>query len=209
TTLVRGRVEGDDARGLYHDGVGYYFLGEQNFVVQAETQTGSWKDLEANSTRPETITKDVFKMWVDHGAQPVDGAYAYAVMPGIDRDAFATQADDLPFKVLAQTSAVQAVEFADRNLAQVVFFEAGNLKVLDTMDVSVNAPCLVMVQTDGQCVSLSVADPTQKLDQIQITIGGVFEGTGAVVEGSLTVVTVDLPQNEWAGKTVDVSLLKQ
>ncbi|MBT4139739.1 MAG: hypothetical protein HOE48_17605, partial [Candidatus Latescibacteria bacterium] len=191
------------------DGVGYFFLGEQNFVVQAETQTGSWKDLEANSTRPETITKDVFKMWVDHGAQPVDGAYAYAVMPGIDRDAFATQADDLPFKVLAQTSAVQAVEFADRNLAQVVFFEAGNLKVLDTMDVSVNAPCLVMVQTDGQCVSLSVADPTQKLDQIQITIGGVFEGTGAVVEGSLTVVTVDLPQNEWAGKTVDVSLLKQ
>lgn len=209
TTLARGRVESNDGRGIYHDGVAYYFLGEQNFVVEADTQTGSWKDLEANSTRSENITKEVFKMWVDHGAKPEDGSYAYAVMPGVDRNAFATQADDLPFEILAQTSAVQAVEFADQNLAQIVFFEASSLRGLDTMDVAVDAPCLVMIQKDGEGVSLSVSDPTQKLDQIQITLRGVFEGKGAVVAGTSTVVTVDLPQDEWAGKTVDVSLLQK
>jgi len=53
---------------------------------------------------------------------------------------------------------------------------------------------------------LSVADPTQKLNQIQFKLDGLFEGDGAVVDGTSTVVTIDLPQDEWAGKTVQVKL---
>jgi chondroitin AC lyase len=206
TEMGRGRLEGGRVRGVHHDGIGYYFLGNQNVVVRSDAQTGSWKDLEANSKHKELMTKDVFSLWVDHGEQPSDGSYAYAVMPGMGRELFVDKAGVFPFAILKQTSAVQAVEFADQGLVQIAFFEAGGLQVLGGLDVEVNMPCLVMVQKEGRGLVLSVADPTQKLNQIQFKLDGLFEGDGAVVDGTSTVVTIDLPQDEWAGKTVQVKL---
>ncbi|MFT5369848.1 MAG: hypothetical protein ACI8V2_004826 [Candidatus Latescibacterota bacterium] len=42
-----------------------------------------------------------------------------------------------------------------------------------------------------------------------MTLGGSFKGEGAVAEGASTVVTVGLPQDQWAGKTVNFSLLQK
>ena len=77
------------------------------------------------------------------------------------------------------------------------------------MDVEVNEPCLMILQKEGNGVILSVADPTQKLDQIQIRVSGIFESDGAIVDGEWTVLRVNLPQNEWAGKSVEISLTEQ
>jgi chondroitin AC lyase len=207
--MGQGQLEGDGVRGVYHDGVGYYFLGKQKVVVHSDEQTGSWKDLEENSTLRESMTKDIFGLWVDHGVRPADGSYAYAVMPGVDRDGFVENSEALRFTVLTHTPAMQAIEFADQNLAQVAFFESGGLRVLGGMDVEVNVPCLMIIQKEGNGVTLSVADPTQELGQIQIRVSGVFESDGAIVDGEWTVLRVDLPQNEWAGKSVEISLTEK
>lgn len=207
TAMGKGRLVGDDVRGVYHDGVGYYFLNKSKVVVCSDEQRGSWKDLEENSTRHEQIKKDVFDLWIDHGERPLDEVYAYAVMPGMDRETFEKTAVALPFTIVEQTSEIQAVEF--KNLVQVAFFEASNVEVLDGLDVEVNEPCLLMLKQEGNKWVLSVADPTQKLDQVQIKLGGAFQGEGVVGDGVSTVVIVNLPQNEWAGQSVRVLLSKK
>ena len=203
TAMGRGRLVGDEVRGVYHDGVGYYFMNTSKVVVRSDAQRGSWKDLEENSTRREQIKKDVFALWIDHGARPIDATYAYVVMPGMKRDTFALLSEQLPVQVVANQADLQAVVFPEQHI-----FQAGRLQVLGT-DIQVNVPCLVVWQQRGDHWLLSVSDPTQKRNQIRVILGDVFEGEGAVATGSTTVVAVDLPQNEWAGKTVTVALKKR
>jgi len=209
TEINRGEVVGKDVKAVYHDGVGYYFLGEQQTVVRADAQTGTWTSIEEDSSRKDPVTQDVFGLWVDHGVRPVDGSYAYAVMPGVDRDRFTSLGKQLPFEVVSNNVGVQAVAFPDQGIVQAAFFEAGVLRVLDGLDVEVDAACLVMLQQRGDLWTVSVSDPTQKLSQVHMTLGGSFKGEGAVAEGASTVVTVGLPQDQWAGKTVNFSLLQK
>jgi chondroitin AC lyase len=209
TAMGRGRMVGGDVRGVYHNGVGYYFLDQPKVVIRSDAQRGSWKDLEENSTRKEQIQKDVFALWMDHGERPLDDTYAYVVMPGMVRDMFESEADRLPFTILKNTPSIQAIEFANQNLAQVVFFDAGQVQVLGGLDVTVSAPCLLMLRRDGNQWTLSVADPTQKLTQIQVTLNRLLMGDNVVGDDDNCVVLVNLPQNEWAGKTATVSLLQQ
>jgi len=209
TAMGRGRLVGDDVRGVYHNEVGYYFLNPSKVVIRSDAQRGSWKDLEENSTRREEMQKDVFGLWIDHGARPLDGVYAYAVMPGVDRDTFESLADRLPFTILKNTLSIQAIEFVNQNFAQVVFFEAGQVQVLGGLNVAVSVPCLLILRREENRWALSVADPTQKLSQIQVTLNGLWMGESAVVDGDNSVILVNLPQNEWAGKTVTVSLFQQ
>lgn len=206
--MGRGRLDGEEIRGVFHDGIGYYFIGDQNVVVRSDVQKGSWKDLEANAKTDDVLAKDVFSLWIEHGTEPADDVYAYAVMPGLERNAFVQKVAKLPFTILKQTTAVQAVAFPEQNVAQVAFFESGSVQVFDDLDVEVDTPCLMVLKMYSEDVILSVSDPTQKLAQVTMTLGGLFEGEGVERAGDSTVVTVDLPQDEWAGKTVTWVLKK-
>jgi chondroitin AC lyase len=203
----RGQWEGEDVRGVFHENVGYYALGSQHLVVRADTQSGRWTDLEEASSHKELLTHDVFSAWIDHGERVRDGSYAYAVMPGLDRERFVVLADDFPFQVLSNTPSTQAVFFSEEDILQAAFFEAGALAVPDGVDIAVDAPCLLMVRTKGDRVIVSVSDPAQKLDQIRVTLSGAFDGIHCVVKDDVSEVTVDLPQDEWSGKTVQVELV--
>jgi chondroitin AC lyase len=207
--MGKGQVVGKDVRGVFHDGVGYYFLGEQQTIVRADAQTGTWTSIEEDSSRKDPVTKDVFGLWVDHGVRPVNGSYAYAVMPGVDLGTFTSLSKKLPFHVISNSVDIQAVAFPDEGIVQAAFFQAGSVQVLDGLSLRVDAPCLVILQQQSDKWTVSVSDPTQRLDQVHVTLGGSFEGEGAMPEGASTVVTIDFPQDQWSGKTVMGSLIRK
>jgi len=66
---------------------------------------------------------------------------------------------------------------------------------------------MMLVKKQGK-LQVSIADPTQLITEIQITLAGEFTHDNAKVEDGKTNITVSLPQGEEAGKTSTL-VLKQ
>jgi chondroitin AC lyase len=205
--MNRGRLAGKNITAVYHDGVGYYLLGEQQTVVRADAQTGTWTSIEEDSSREDPVTQDVFNLWIDHGVRPQDGNYGYAVIPGVDGQEFEALSDDLPFQGISNTSSSQAVFIPGLDVVQSAFFEAGTVVMPNGQNLTVDLLCLMIIRISGKKITLSVSDPTQEMDQIQMHLSGSFEGSGCVVKEGVSELTVDLPQDEWSGKTVTIELV--
>ncbi len=95
--------------------------------------------------------KDNFNIaLINHGKNPKDETYAYAILPG-------ESIKESKSEILSNTEKIQAVRCG--NITGIVFYEAGEF-----CGVSVNAPCIVMFDENH----LSVAEPTHKQNSINI-----------------------------------------
>ncbi|MDA0709427.1 MAG: polysaccharide lyase beta-sandwich domain-containing protein, partial [bacterium] len=207
-SMDQGLKRVQNLRGVFHAGIGTYFLADQQVVVRADIQEGSWKDLEANSRQSETLKKEVFSVWIDHGTTPRASTYAYAVMPGMDRETFVAHSEDLPFQVLANRVDVQAVAFPNSRTVHMAFYEAGAFQTPDGTRIQVDVPCLVILQDQEALRTLSIADPTQKVLTAHITLSESSLEKERGAGGHDREWVVDFPQGEGAGRTVVRSISK-
>ncbi|MBC8039812.1 MAG: discoidin domain-containing protein [Opitutaceae bacterium] len=154
---------------VFHDNVGYLLPAGGNVTVARKAQSGSWREI--NDDLPSTtLTKDVFSLWFNHGTAPVNDTYAAVVVPASTRTQFDAFRTDNPIGILANTSAIQAVRHSSRQLVQAAFFQAGTLTTPQGLIVTVTQPCLVMVDQATSPATVTVADPTQELVSVQMTI---------------------------------------
>lgn len=65
---------------LFHDGIGYVMLQEGRLFAESAEREGQWAD-NMGVYKPETIQGKITCIYIDHGAQPKKGTYAYMVMP--------------------------------------------------------------------------------------------------------------------------------
>lgn len=103
---------------------------------------------------------------------------------------------------------MQAVVTTDASLGGAIFYKAGKIKLLSNIEV--DKPCIVMMKKEKGVLQLSLADPTQKLEQIKLTLDGKFDtkdsGYNLKAEQGKTILVVNLPKGGEAGKTVALSL---
>ncbi|MEO6915972.1 MAG: polysaccharide lyase 8 family protein [Chitinophagaceae bacterium] len=152
----------------WHDSIGYFFPAAANIVVSTQSQKGSWSAINASRSKDD-LAGNVFKLWISHGVKPSEAGYAYIVVPGIDLKG-AAEYDKSSIKIIANTSAIQAVKHEGLNLLQIVFHKAGTISD-ERFSVSADKPCVVMVKNiDGRKAILYVADPSQKSSEIAITL---------------------------------------
>src|SRR3546814_16920513 len=91
-----------------------------------QEQTGSWYLISHQSDSPrDPVSKDVFKLWIDHGLRPDGASYEYVVVPGVSAQEASelNLADEL--SILANEAGLQAVEDAASGVAQLVFYGPG------------------------------------------------------------------------------------
>lgn len=100
-----------------------------------------------------TYDKEAFTAVINHGINPYNDSYAYAILPNCDERA----ADSVDSQILVNETSVQAVKCKD--VTGIVFYEPGECE-----GVKVDSPCIVMHDGD----SLYVSDPTHKLEAITI-----------------------------------------
>jgi chondroitin AC lyase len=156
---------------------------------------------------PEKVTKDVFNLWINHGPQPKDATYAYAVLPDIEQTALAAAAASPPWRVLAKTPQLQAVASPADGLVQAVFYAPGRLEKTNVPAISASAPCVLLARAQSNgALDLTVSDPTQKLSSLTLTIDGHFSGPNCRVSSDGTEVTVPLSSGGDAGSSVTVHL---
>ncbi|MEO0587385.1 MAG: polysaccharide lyase family 8 super-sandwich domain-containing protein, partial [Planctomycetota bacterium] len=144
-----------------HAGFVYTILPEQTdgtAVLQLERRATRWPMLaEVNERVEYPEAEDVFSLHIDHGIQPQNARYGYAVRalePGED-----DSSEPMP-DVLANTAAVQAVASSDGSTIQAIFFEGGELDT-ERWRVSVSAPTVLMIRATSTGWQVMASDPQQ------------------------------------------------
>lgn len=154
---------------VLHDSIGYFFPAGGNVVASNQQQSGSWNKINQGQSSA-TITGDVFKLWLNHGANPTGAKYAYVIVPGI------TTADAMQhypvsnLKIVVNSDSVQAVRNLQQNMMQIVFHKAGSVTD-DSVTISVDKPCVVLLKNlNTSQVIGHIADPAQTNTDIVVSL---------------------------------------
>lgn len=131
---------------------------------------------------------DLLKVWIDHGRNVKNGVYGYTVYAGEG-----LPAQKNPFDVLRNDTLVQAVQSDNGKTLEAVFYKADETVQWENVDVSTSAPCVLLVERDGENYSVSVTDPTMNVDLKQIRIK---------IRDS--IIDVALPSGKECGKCVTI-----
>jgi chondroitin AC lyase len=176
--LQSGAIVTDGDR-VSQDGLVYVALQNTAFRQSGEKRDGRWQRIHQQES-DEEVTGDVFTLWIDHGHNPRNATYAYAVAP---------EGSAMPrTKVPANTSDLQVAEM--NGWMGMAFYQPGRLPTAGFGIVSAEQPCLLLLRRGtGGALELSVSDPTTKLAEVKVSVGSQH-------------LTVVLPQGESAGATV-------
>lgn len=191
----------------HHDGIGYVFHQPGAVTVRTEPQTGNWHAVHGRESKA-TVERDVFSLWIDHGTRPHQALYAYAVYPDTHANDMPALRKSPPARILHQTASLLALSTKKDKCIQAVFFQPGQLSSSEDLSIEVDVPSLVMLDKNPDGTLLHVADPTHTQESVTIRLSGRYtapqshynEATGQ------TELTVDLPQDGFAGRTVSVKL---
>ncbi len=167
---------------VHHSGTGYRHFDES--TLQIERVKGNWNS--SFPTRGDRPAKgDVFSLWIDHGKSPRDQSYAYQIFPRTKADKMDAVIGSNATKLLSNTKALQAIENTEGVYA--VFYKPGKLTLGHGKIIGTDKPCILILRSD----KLVVVDPTQKLRNLTISVGG-------------RKFRVDLPSGNEAGRQVVV-----
>lgn len=208
--FYNGEIESETTRGsddiykwILHEKTGYYFPEGSEIKLNAKTVKGSWNWVA--SRYPEEITHaKIFKLWLEHGENPQNKSYQYVLIPNATVGKMKALDADFPF-IFHNQKSKQEVVSKDEKLAGVIFYEPGKSGVLGGIEV--DKPCVLMIKKDDDEIKLSIADPTQLLSEINVTVNGEFSGENTEIQNGKTKVKVMLPKGEEAGKTVIVTMI--
>ncbi len=212
--IEKGERQIEKVNWIFHNGIGYIFIKPENVNIKNDKATGSWYSINKQAGSPrEEIQKDVFKIWLNHDENPSDEKYGYIVVPAITKDELQKNISKKQIEVLANNTKIQAVKNRKLNLAEVVFYEQGEVEIGENIWLNSRTPGIVMVKMEeGKIAEISVADPTEKLKSMEVRFNIPVQKKGenfnAIYDriSGVSYITVDLPQGVYAGKSVTVDL---
>ncbi|MDP3914888.1 MAG: polysaccharide lyase family 8 super-sandwich domain-containing protein [Bacteroidota bacterium] len=212
SAMPKGERQLDQVKWILHDGIGYVFPEAQKVNLSNQAQTGSWFKINRQSDSPkDEVSKDVFKLWIDHGQQPRNASYQYIIVPGTTEAEMDKAGQQIT--ILSNTPEIQAVKHTGLNICQAVFYTSGEIKVTENLTIGMDSPGTVMVKTDGAAVKqISVADPSRKLGKIHVSVTGKIEKSGENFRSfwnekkGISEISIDLPQTVYAGKSITIEL---
>jgi chondroitin AC lyase len=223
-----------DIRWAYHDQAGYLFLQKNTVHVENEEQEGDWKKVYTGGS-DKVIKGNVFNVWIDHGINPLNGSYAYAVFPKQSLDSIKFYAAHSPLKIIRNDTLVQALEYPKAGIWQAVFYKKGNIKTENIGVIETDFECLLMIRKEGNDFLLYVSTPPQsgkllKLnydghpesedsakpdvtnlpEKITISLSGYYKGENCTYNSvnNTTKIQFDMPEGIYEGKTVSRKISK-
>lgn len=137
---------------LMEDHAGYVML------ENCELHVGRYKCEEADS-------QDFFEVRVEHGENPKDQTYAYAIIPYATKEKLDEYSSCPDVEILSNTAAIQAVREKTLGISSYVFYESGRLN-----GVECDSSAIVMLKEKDGVVDLSVTDPTHLLKEITVIL---------------------------------------
>jgi chondroitin AC lyase len=216
TSLQKGSHALTQISWVLHDGVAYVFPSATNVHLSNQTASGTWRRISHQDwAKEEPVQKDVFSLWVDHGTKPSNGKYAYIVVPGTEASGLDNYYKQSGILILSNTPEVQAVQHVGLGRTQIVFYKKGSIKLPNGLVVTVGSPCMVMLKTKGKTIEqIQASDPSRNLKSLQLTLNSLIQASGDHWKSewnktkSQSVIHIDLPTGDYAGKTVELIVNK-
>lgn len=179
----------------YNDQIGYVFPANSKVSASNIDQTSSWPD------QPEQ-TKQAFSLYFNHGQKPGNVSYEYIVVPGKVADEVKAYSENIPVKILSNTTALQAVRNEGLKQTQLIFYTAGSFEYRTGATITVNQPCLAIVDESSGTPKVTVSNPDTpglivdvKINQTNsATLYGRYNlGSGIYMGQSLTQILSEVP----------------
>lgn len=199
---AKERIQSIQPDWILHDNVGYLFPEKQVVKMESRFLEGGWNKV-ASRVRPIILTDNVLRIWIDHGKNPKNGNYAYVLVPNADDEMMDELLKTPPF-TYKNNEGVQLAVSSDGNLVGIVFYNAAKVDLFG--GISVDQPCVVLLEKQENGFLLHLSEPTHELEELQITFFGTFKGVGVTSSNSQTKINVLLPKGREAGKTVSIQL---
>ena len=205
--VKKGSATSGEFPWVHHDGVSYVFPGSQNVHVSTRTQSGSWWEINHPSSKKK-VSMRVFSLWIDHGKKPQGATYSYVVIPGTKSREAAPAAGDLPVRILANTSALQAVHHPEMDMSQVAFYKAGTARLPEELTLTVDKPCMAMLRKTADGLSVAVSSSEHRTGKITLTLNRKLSGPRCTwhADRGVSEVVFDLPDGLRAGQSTVRSL---
>ncbi len=201
-----------DVQWIIHDRVGYVFPKKTSVSLSNQEVKGNWAFANKQTSISKTeIKQDVFSLWLDHGVHSFDANYEYVVIPSIDKSAMVEYMQNCPISILTNTPDLQAVRHDELHIAYAVFYKSGTFHITEGLYVTMDSPGLLMVKYNdvGDILTMAVSDPSHFLGKLHLSVNRkMLDPQQKNIkmkwdnESSTTQITIDLPQNEYAGKSV-------
>ena len=197
------QVTSSNVTWVHHNNVGYLFPNNGKITIANQIQTGSWYSI--NLAQSKTVVSNtILSIWFNHDTLPKAATYEYIVAPYKSVSGFASWASNCPLKKIANNSGFQAFYDDSAKMYAVAFYGAAGV-LLDTASnfyVRSNKPALLLLQKKANGYAISVAEPTQLLDSLGLTVSSKLTGANSTISGDSTFISVHLPIGDTAGKTV-------
>lgn len=199
---VETKMKDENYKWILQDDIGYFFPVPSKLILKTDEVKGRWTDV-TKLLSDEELSAKIFKLYFDHGVNPKNKSYQYFLVPNASKKQLEEIENTQPFTIKNDKNRQEVIK-TDDSLAGIVFYKAGKSDVFGGIES--NRPCIVMLKQTGNKLAISVADPTQKLNEISLKVKGKFMGQeNATLDGE-TAINVVLPKNEDAGKTVTLKL---
>lgn len=163
---------GNTLNWIYHNQIGYYFPAGGDVTVSNQSQSGKWSDINTGGSTT-TVTSNVFKLWMNHGAAPTNGSYAYVVVPGIANAAQMDAYNQSNIQILSNTANLLAVKHQALNVVGIAFSAAGTLSIpgAELSSVTVDKPCVLLIKNINTANVVGyISDPAQQYASINLTL---------------------------------------
>ncbi len=191
---------------VHHDKTGYFFPNNTELMLSREpSKAGDWRRTSWNGAysmpeSPDPIEKDVFTLWLEHGAGI--GNYEYIVVPEIEACEMEEKTPYSYITVLENSEAVQAVENTRLGIIQAVLWQAGeSLKSKSGIEICADKSVLFQLREKDGELTLSAASLSAKAESVNFRV---FRTVGA--ERVSREVSIALPDGEYRGRSVSVKL---
>ncbi len=157
-------------RWIWQNKVGYVFPSGGNVNFTNKTETGNWKTNNTTLYDPQysaTISKNVFKLWINHGIKPSASGYAYIVVPGKSLEEMKAYNSD-HLKIWVNSDTVQVIENTQRGTWNMVFYKTARF-TNGNFTIRPSAGCALMLKNAGTGnVNVVIADPAQASSKIRL-----------------------------------------
>jgi hypothetical protein len=205
TTLSLGTRKMGAVSWVFHDSTGYFFLSPtDSLTIRNDVQSGSWQSINATGSAA-AVSDTIFSLWFEHGAAPSNASCAYGVIPGIGQDSLdAYVKNGMPFKVLSNTAALQAVRNERLGTSGAIFYSPGSAALSDSFTVTAGRACAMLVRELKDSLSIAVSNPVNTACTVLISSSIRLYGNSAAWDAQTSRATVPfiLPGGLDAGKSV-------
>lgn len=201
--LNKGAREYLDLEWIYHNKIGYYFPKKNKVNVSNQIQSGSWSSINTSQSK-DIESKEVLKIWFNHGVKPNNESYEYILLPNIEK----TQLEEYKpsnIQIIYNQANIQAVYQKDLDILDIVFYTASTYNY-DGLEITVDKPCLVMIKnlnSTEKDPEVFMSDPSRTSPEISFSI----KDYNAKYEDSVTFL-FSTRETPYAGSSQSKKILK-